>query len=183
MSVVTFQERHYSTLIESIPLPQGCHHGLTGCFSWRYEQGSLWEFSFLQAVCREILDGPHLDPPKRRPNPFAHHQNYPPSSRILQIGNDSGPNLTSQHYSKSISGKPLSCMSLICYWLRLGLALSPTSAPAIVAAGFSNRMEQKAMTTRVWPSASFNQTRKGERKQGNLFMGHKEPSPKTFDQW
>lgn len=183
MSVVTFQERHYSALIESIPTSPGVPSWTDWMLLLEIWTGSLWEFSFLQAVCREILDGPHLDPPKRRPNPFAHHQNYPPSSRILQIGNDSGPNLTSQHYSKSISGKPLSCMSLICYWLRLGLALSPTSAPAIVAAGFSNRMEQKAMTTRVWPSASFNQTRKGERKQGNLFMGHKEPSPKTFDQW
>lgn len=61
------------------------------------------------------------------------------------------------------------------------LAFNPSSAPATVAADFSNGMKQEGMTTQHVP-LSLLQSNQERRKQESFLQEPEIPSPKTFDQ-
>lgn len=65
--------------------------------------------------------------------------------------------------------------------IKIGLTFNPSSAPATVAADFSNGMKQEGMTTQHVP-LSLLQSNQERRKQESFLQGPEVPSPKTFDQ-
>lgn len=65
--------------------------------------------------------------------------------------------------------------------LSLGLALSPSSAPATVAADL-NEIEPEGMKTQHVPLSLLQSNQEKRKKAGEPFQGPEVPSPKTFDQ-
>lgn len=123
-----------------------------------------------------------LRPIHEAPNPFSSSPEGPSS----HIGNNSGSNITSQNYSKSPSGRPLSSMRFHVidllfrlFRLRLGLAFSPTSAPITVVADFSNVTESYENSACAPQPPS---DKPGKEKQRGEFSGAEVPSAKIFDQ-
>lgn len=70
-------------------------------------------------------------------------------------------------------------MSLIYYWLRLGLALSPTSVPITVVADFSNVTESYENSACAPQPSSV---KPGREKENGEFSGAEVLSSKIFDQ-
>lgn len=167
-SVVTFQERDRFTLM--ISFPQGCHNGLTGWFSWRYERDSFVELSFPGAYpkrLRMVQMELGLRPIHEGPNPFSSSPEGPSS----HIGNNFGSNY-SQNYSKSPSGRPLSSMRfhvIDLLLIKTGAGIQPNLSPNN-SSGRLLKCNRKLWKLSMCPSASFSQTRKGETK-GRVFRG------------